>query len=76
MIVFYVGLRSSVPGRNGKVTHLISQLGLPQRLRDVGVKEAELPDLAQAVLKSQAVQNNPKPLTDATQAEALLRAAW
>jgi alcohol dehydrogenase class IV len=55
---------------------LISQLGLPQRLRDVGVKEAELPDLAQAVLKSQAVQNNPKPLTDATQAEALLRAAW
>ncbi len=58
------------------VDHLISQLGLPQRLRDAGVKEAELPNLAQTVLKSQAVQNNPKPLTDVIQAEALLRAAW
>jgi alcohol dehydrogenase len=58
------------------VYNLVGQLGLPQRLRDAGVKESELPDLAQAVLKSQAVQNNPKPLTGATEAEALLRAAW
>jgi maleylacetate reductase len=59
-----------------RVYELISQIGLPQRLRDVGVAEAELPLLAQLALKSQAVQNNPKPVTDAAQTEAVLRAAW
>jgi maleylacetate reductase len=58
------------------VYELISQIGLPQRLRDVGVAEADLPHLAQLALKSQAVQNNPKPITDAAQTEAVLRAAW
>jgi maleylacetate reductase len=59
-----------------RVYELISQIGLPQRLRDVGVAEAGLPLLAQLALKSQAVQNNPKPVTDAAQTEAVLRAAW
>jgi len=58
------------------VYDLAGQLGLPQRLREAGVNESDLPGLAQAVLKSQAVQNNPKPVADAAQAEALLRAAW
>jgi maleylacetate reductase len=58
------------------VYELISHIGLPQRLRDVGVAEADLPHLARAALKSQAVQNNPKPITDAAQTEAVLRAAW
>lgn len=58
------------------VYNLISQLNLPQRLRDAGVKEADLPHLAGLALKSSAVQSNPKPLTDAAQAEAIFRAAW
>jgi len=58
------------------VFELITRIGLPQRLRDVGVAEADLPRLAQVALKSQAVQNNPKPVTDAAQAEAVFRAAW
>jgi alcohol dehydrogenase len=58
------------------VYNLVSQLGLPQRLRDAGVKQADLPQLAQLALKSSAVQSNPKPLTDAAQAEAIFRAAW
>jgi maleylacetate reductase len=58
------------------VFELVSQLGLPQHLRDVGIKEEDLPHLAQLALKSSAVQNNPKPLTDAAQAEAIFRAAW
>jgi maleylacetate reductase len=58
------------------VYNLIGQLGLPQRLRDVGVNEADLPPLAQLALQSSAVKSNPKPLTDAEQAEAIFRAAW
>lgn len=58
------------------VYDLITRIGLPQRLRDVGVAEADLPRLAQLALKSQAVQNNPKPITDAAQTEAVFRAAW
>lgn len=58
------------------VYELITRTGLPQRLRDVGVAAADLPRLAQVALKSQAVQNNPKPITSAAQTEAVLRAAW
>jgi 1,3-propanediol dehydrogenase len=58
------------------VYDLITQIGLPQRLRDVGVAEADLPYLAQVALKSKAVQNNPKPITDAAQTGAVFRAAF
>lgn len=58
------------------VYELVAQLGLPQRLRDVGVNEADLPHLAETALKSAAVQNNPKPITEAAQTEAVFRAAW
>jgi alcohol dehydrogenase class IV len=55
---------------------LIGQMNLPQRLRDAGVEEAELPHLAQMALLSRSVQSNPKPITGAAQIEAVLRAAW
>jgi maleylacetate reductase len=59
-----------------QVFELVAQLGLPQRLREVGVKEADLPQLAETALKSAAVQNNPRPIREAAQAEAVFRAAW
>jgi len=59
-----------------RIYDLIGQMNLPQHLRDVGVDEAELPHLAQVALQSRAVQSNPKPITDAAQIEAVLRAAW
>lgn len=58
------------------VYQLITRIGLPQRLRDAGVAETDLPRLARLALKSQAVQNNPKPITNAGQTESVLRAAW
>lgn len=58
------------------VYDLVAQLGQVQRLREVGVKESDLPGLAEMALKSKAVQNNPKPITEAAQTEAVLRAAW
>jgi len=55
---------------------MIGQMNLPQHLRDVGVEERDLARLAQAALQSQAVRNNPRPITEAAQIEAVLRAAW
>jgi maleylacetate reductase len=59
-----------------RIYGLIGQMNLPQRLREAGVQEAELPRLAQIAFQSRTVQSNPKPITDAAQLEAILRAAW
>ena len=61
-----------------KIFHLIGQMNLPQRLRDAGValKELDLPHLAQLGFQNRSVQNNPTPITDASQIENLLRNAW
>jgi len=59
-----------------RIYALIGQMNLPQHLRDVGVQDADLPQLAQLALQSRAVQSNPRPITEAAQVEAVLRAAW
>ena len=59
-----------------KIFHLIGQMNLPQRLRDAGVAESDLPRLAQIGFQNRTVQNNPKPITDVMQLEQLLRDAW
>jgi maleylacetate reductase len=59
-----------------KIFHLISQMNLPQRLRDVGVAESDLPRLAQIAYQNRTVQNNPKPITEPAQIETVLRDAW
>lgn len=58
------------------VFELIGRMNLPQRLRDVGVGESDLPRLAEIAFQNRTVQNNPKPITDVTQLERLLRDAW
>lgn len=58
------------------ISAMIGRMGLSQRLRDVGVREEDLPGLAQVALSSRAVQNNPKPVTSTAQIEEVLRAAW
>jgi alcohol dehydrogenase class IV len=59
-----------------KVFHLIGQMQLPQRLRDAGVAESDLPQLAKLGFQNRTVQNNPKPITNADEIEKLLREAW
>lgn len=59
-----------------KIFHLIGQMNLPQRLRDVGVAESDLPRLAQIAYQNRTVQNNPKPITEPAQIETVLRDAW
>lgn len=59
-----------------RVTDLIKGMGLPQRLRDIGVAEAQLPVLAALAFENRTVRNNPKPLTSAGEIETLLREAY
>ena len=58
------------------VYELVRQLGLPQHLRDVGVSESMLPLLAENMLKSSAVRDNPKPVSTIDDAMSILRASW
>ena len=57
------------------VYDLVAQMRLPQRLRDANVPEDMLPKLAEHMLKSSAVQQNPKPVSY-DDALNLLQAAW
>lgn len=59
-----------------RVSNLVGGMKLPQRLREVGIKQTDLKRLAQQAFQNQTVQNNPKPITDAEQIEGLLQAAW
>jgi alcohol dehydrogenase class IV len=59
-----------------RIYDLIGHMNLPQRLRDVGVREVDLTQLAQVAFQSRAVQNNPRSISGAEQIEAVLRAAW
>ena len=59
-----------------RIYTMIGTMNLPQHLRDVGVQEANLPHLAQIAFQNRTVHNNPKPITEATQLEAVLRSAW
>jgi len=59
-----------------QVDALIAGLGVPRRLREVGVSREAFPRLAELALQSAAVRANPKPVTSAAQVLALLEAAW
>lgn len=61
-----------------KIFHLIGQMNLPQRLRDVDValRESDLPRLAQIAFQNRTILNNPKPITGPAELETLLRDAW
>ena len=58
------------------ISELVARMNLPQRLREAGVGESDLHRLAEIAFQNRTVQNNPKPITDVTQLESLLREAW
>jgi len=59
-----------------RISDLVCEMNLPQRLRDAGVKQADLPELARLAFENRTVQNNPKPVKDPGQLERLLNEAW
>jgi maleylacetate reductase len=56
-------------------SEFIRGLGLPQRLRDLGIPKADLPSIAGEALESKSVRANPRPVTVDGALEILL-AAW
>ncbi len=60
----------------GGLAALSARLGLPQRLRDVGVAAQDLPRCAaEAMKQTRLLVNNPRPVTEAD-ARAIYEAAW
>lgn len=51
------------------------RIGMPERLRDLGVEEAQVPGVAEAALSDNAHRTNPRPLGQGDY-EAILRAAF
>jgi alcohol dehydrogenase class IV len=51
-------------------------LGLPRRLRDVGVPEEALPDIAEHVMTERGLALNPRPVASASEVLAILRQAF
>lgn len=58
------------------VDHLILELGLPHRLRDLKIREDELPLIAEAVLTDGGCRSNPVPVTNAEQVMEVLTNAY
>lgn len=58
------------------VEQLIAGLGLPQRLRDVGVREEMLDEIAEKSMLDRWIHTNPRPIEGAGTVRKLLRAAW
>jgi len=59
-----------------EVRQLISDLGCPMRLRDVGVEERDFPALAEAVMEEVPTMENPRPISGVTDVIELLERAW
>jgi alcohol dehydrogenase class IV len=58
------------------VETIVRELGLPGRLRDIGIQESDLHDLALQGMANRTVAQNPRPVADAAELEILLRRAW
>lgn len=65
-----------VEGLVAAVEALTAEVGLPARLRDVGVSEAQLPAVAEHVLGDGALATNPRRVNAASDVMEILRAAW
>lgn len=58
------------------VANLVSALGLPGRLRDAGVAESQIGDVAAAALHDPLLASNPLPISSLETVLELLRQAW
>jgi len=56
--------------------HIFGGLGVPRRLRDVGVPKDALPDLAARGMSDWFLRGNPRPVREAAELRQILEAAW
>jgi alcohol dehydrogenase class IV len=59
-----------------KITEFTKKLGLPQRLRDVGVPEGGLKECSELALSDGAIVYNPKFISDSAEVLKLYQEAW
>jgi alcohol dehydrogenase class IV len=74
------GTRSASPDRDGaecaeRIATFVGQLPVPKRLRDVGVEDSELPEIAQLTMFDYMMANLPRPMTE-DEVLALIRSVW
>jgi alcohol dehydrogenase class IV len=72
------GLKDSAPGSEAGdgVAALCQRLGVPKRLRDVGVPASGLAAVADAAFRSPHLSTNPRPIHSPEPIIEILRAAW
>ncbi len=58
------------------VAALVTQLGLPQRLREVGIKREDFRVIAEHTMHDPPVRANPRPITSADDLVEILELAW
>ena len=58
------------------IAGLVAELGQPGRLRDVGLSEPDLPELAEAALAYSPVLHNPRRIQNVADVMEILRLAW
>ena len=58
------------------IEELASDLGMPTRLRDVGVSHKHFAAIAAAAMQSMMVKTNPRPITNPEQILQILEQAW
>jgi maleylacetate reductase len=58
------------------VRALVRDLGLPGRLREVGVSREQLPAIAASALSNRWVRTNPRPIRTAADVVEILESAW
>jgi alcohol dehydrogenase class IV len=66
---------SSVSNMPDKISNLVAELGIPLRLRDLGLDRINLDGIAQAAMLDNANKTNPRPMTEILY-EALLDQAY
>lgn len=58
------------------IASLVEELGLPTRLRDVGIQHQDLPDIAAKMIRSPNIIYNPIEIREPGQVLPVLEAAW
>ena len=59
-----------------RLRQLLDRLPIPHALRDIGLAPVQLPAVAAAALDDWFIQNNPRPLRDVADVQAVLDDAW
>jgi maleylacetate reductase len=55
---------------------LVRRLGLPGRLRDVGIRRVDFPAIAAHTMHDPPVRTNPRPIAGPEQLVEILELAW